>query len=746
MRKNVASQTVGAQMITAADGSAFTSAVTIHVTGDGGTQATGSVGSGACTHEGNGYHSYAPAQAETNYDHVAFTFTGTGAIPATVQIYTTFPQTGDNYARLGAPAGASVSADIAAVNAKTTNLPSDPADASVIAGRFDTLDTSVADLPTNAELTTALGTSDDAVLARLGTPAGASVSADIAAVKAQTAAIETDTQDIQARLPAALVSGRIDASVGAMAAGVVTAAAIATDAIDSDAIAASAVTEIQSGLATAAAVAALPTAATNADAVWDEDATAHQTQGTFGQAIGDPVADTNTIYKAVVTDATAATVGLDVVDLKTQIGTAGAGLTAADDAVMTRLGTPAGASVSVDIAAVKTQTAAIEADTQDIQSRLPAALVSGRIDASVGAMAAGVVTAAAIATDAIDSDAIAASAVTEIQSGLATAAALTVVDDLIDTEVGAIKTVTDKLDTAMELDGAVYRFTTNALEQAPTGGSAPTAAAIADAVWDEAISGHLTAGTTGAALNAAGSAGDPWTTPLPGAYGSGTAGKIIGDNVNATISSRATQTSVDTVDTVVDAIKLKTDNLPTDPADASVVAGLIAGVETKVDTVDTVVDAIKLKTDNLPSDPADASVIAGRFDTLDTSVADLPTNAELATSQAAADDATLAAIATLQTSVNDLPTNAELATALGTADDATLAAIAALQSVVDAILVDTGTTLDTKINTIDTVVDAIKAKTDSLTFTVAGQVDANVQAINDTALVGDGDSVPWGPA
>src|SRR5690606_41144205 len=36
-----------------------------------------------------------------------------------------------------------------------------------------------------------------------------------------------------------------------------------------------------------------------------------------------------------------------------------------------------------------------------IQSRLPAALVSGRIDASVGAMAANVVTASAIAADAI---------------------------------------------------------------------------------------------------------------------------------------------------------------------------------------------------------------------------------------------------------------------------------------------------------------------------------------------------------
>ena len=36
-------------------------------------------------------------------------------------------QTGDGYARLGAPAGASTAADIAAVNAKTTNLPGSPA-------------------------------------------------------------------------------------------------------------------------------------------------------------------------------------------------------------------------------------------------------------------------------------------------------------------------------------------------------------------------------------------------------------------------------------------------------------------------------------------------------------------------------------------------------------------------------------------------------------------------------------------
>ncbi len=99
MIKNTAGQSIGAQMIAATDGSAFTDAVTVYVCGDAGIQAAGSVGSGACTHEGNGYHTYAPAQAETNYSLIAFTFTGTGAIPVTVQVETAG---GDVYAALAA--------------------------------------------------------------------------------------------------------------------------------------------------------------------------------------------------------------------------------------------------------------------------------------------------------------------------------------------------------------------------------------------------------------------------------------------------------------------------------------------------------------------------------------------------------------------------------------------------------------------------------------------------------------------
>jgi hypothetical protein len=55
---------------------------------------------------------------------------------------------------------------------------------------------------------------------------------------------------------------------------------------------------------------------------------------------------------------------------------------AATTAIYDRLGAPAGASVSADVAAAKTQIAAIETDTQDIQSRLPAALSNGKMDST----------------------------------------------------------------------------------------------------------------------------------------------------------------------------------------------------------------------------------------------------------------------------------------------------------------------------------------------------------------------------
>lgn len=63
----------------------------------------------------------------------------------------------------------------------------------------------------------------------------------------------------------------------------------------------------------------------------------------------------------------------------------------------------------------------------------------------------------------------------------------------------------------------------------------------------------------------------------------------------------------------ITAIKAKTDNLPTDPADASDIASSFSTVNSTLSTIagylDTEVAAIKAKTDNLPSDPADQSAV-----------------------------------------------------------------------------------------------------------------------------------------
>lgn len=126
--------------------------------------------------------------------------------------------------------------------------------APALASALATAQTSIDDLPTNAELATALGTADDAVLiaindlptnAELATALGAADDAVLAAI----AAVQADTDNIQTRLPAALVGGRMDSSVGAMAANVMTAAAAAADLT----------TELQTGLATSASITTLQT-------------------------------------------------------------------------------------------------------------------------------------------------------------------------------------------------------------------------------------------------------------------------------------------------------------------------------------------------------------------------------------------------------------------------------------------------------------------------------------------------------
>jgi len=67
--------------------------------------------------------------------------------------------------------------------------------------------------------------------------------------------------------------------------------------------------------------------------------------------------------------------------------------------------------------------------------------------------------------------------------------------------------------------------------------------------------------------------------------------------------------------------------------------------------------------------------------------------------------------------------------------------IAAIQAVTD-LIPDAGAmtsiALEASVTVIDTNVDAIKVQTDKLTFTIANQLDSNIQSINDQIVTGDG--------
>jgi hypothetical protein len=159
---------------------------------------------------------------------------------------------------------------------------------------------------------------------------------------------------------------------------------------------------------------------------------------------------------------------------------------------------------------------------------------------AAASFAAGAINAAAIAADAIGASELAADAITEIQSGLATAAALTTLDDFVDTEVAAILAAVDTEIAAIKSD---------------------TAAILLDTAEIGAAGAGLTALASQASVN--------------------TIDDFLDTEVAAILAA---------VDTEVAAIKAKTDNLPAAPAatgdiptaaqNAAGLLDLAAGVET----------------------------------------------------------------------------------------------------------------------------------------------------------------------
>jgi hypothetical protein len=340
------------------------------------------------------------------------------------------------------------------------------------------------------------------------------------------------------------VGGNVTGSVGSIATGGIAAAsftagaidstAIAADAIGSSELAASAASEIASAVRTelTAELASVLRVETVTDKVgdmveadsspanyrftshalaqtWDVARSVHTTTGSFGEGVasvqGSVTGSVASVSGAV--GSVTGNVGGNVVgsvasvtarvtantdQLAGQTVTAGAGvtfpasvasptnITAGTITTVTNLtNAPTAGDLTATMKASVTTAATAATPTAAAVTGSVGSVATGGI--SSGSFASGAIDSTAIATDAIGSAELAASAGTEIA---------TAVRSELAAELAAIllaKTVTDKLGDLVEADSspANYRLTAHALANAPTGGSAPTAAAVASAVRTE---------------------------------------------------------------------------------------------------------------------------------------------------------------------------------------------------------------------------------------------------------------------
>jgi len=486
------------------------------------------------------------------------------------------PQTGDSYARLGAPAGASVSADVAAVKADTAAALADTNELQTDWANGGRLDLIVDDILADTAVIGAAGAGLTAVPWNAAWDAEVQSEVEDALVVHRLDELLNADSDIDGAAPPTV--GSVFHELMTKTAGSFTYDQT-TDSLEALRDRGDAAWVTATGFSThsAADVWAVATrvltAATNisgpiADAVWLEPIADHSgTAGSTAEALGAAGAAGDPWTTALPGAYGAGSAG-NILGNRL-VGTIATGThnpQSGDSYAIVNSGTHGNA-------AIKTQAAAIEADTQDIQSRLPAALSGGNMPS---VLADGVAHGGSTATLTLGSTGQSALYISSTGSGVSAA-------QIINTDSGGI--------------GAVVR-----------GGSSGGGIGL-QCRGSVPIEGSITGNITG---NLSGSTGD----------------------------------SAD-----IDAIKAKTDNLPTDPADQSAVEAAItaaasglataANLATVAGYLDTEVAAIKAKTDNLPAAPAatgDCITAAGvraavglASASLDTQLGDLPTNAELAT-------------------------------------------------------------------------------------------------------------------
>ncbi len=277
--------------------------------------------------------------------------------------------------------------------------------------------------------------------ARLAAPAGASVSADIAAIKAETALIVADTNELQTDDVPGLIAALND-----------------------------------------------PTAAAIADAVWDETLTSHVTADSAAVALKDVLVDTAEIGTAGA--------GLTNINLPDQTMNITGNLSGSVGSVTGAVGSVTGAvgSVTGNVGGtINGLTAAALNDFFTVDSGTTyASAVAGSVVKETADNAGGSALTEAGIADAVWNEDIVAAHGTADTAGLILSE-LTKRSVTLSTAAVAGSVIDQILD-----DGtAVYDRTTDSLQAIADGGGGLTASAVADAVWDEAQADHIAAGTFG---------------------------------------------------------------------------------------------------------------------------------------------------------------------------------------------------------------------------------------------------------
>lgn len=383
--------------------------------------------------------------------------------------------------------------------------------------------------------------------------------------------VTANASSLSTRIPAALVSGRMDVSVGAVQNGAITASGFANNAITSSVLAADCITNSQlaascitSSQIASAAIGA--TQAPNLDAAVSTRAAASTltTVATDASNAATRAAD----IQSRLPDA------LDGGYMKSKVEAVAAG-------AITSTGAPALANL--DVAVSTAASGVISSVNANTNSAVASLATSSSIAQLLSILAAASPTAATGSTSTIVRSN--ASQATSFFNGMVlliinsagvaarrilsysnTNGAFTLDSALPFTPsngdqmyvLGGVAPLSASQVESAVLDAGLSQHTTAGTVGAKVSATASTGDAMAltsgernataDAILDRSLSGHSTAGTTGQALSRIDvvlstrstlTANDVWSTALPGSYTSGMAGYLVGTYLNATISSRA---------------------------------------------------------------------------------------------------------------------------------------------------------------------------------------------------------------